>query len=70
MQICVSNGLRVLLFFVCVCFCLCLFLCVFIYVCVVFLLFMSAKLQCVFSTDPGTRVLSSDNSFYLTFFAN
>ena len=59
---------------VCVCcfFCMCLFLFVFIFVCVYLcvcvLFLMSGKLRCVFSTDRGSRVLSSDNSFYLTFF--
>ena len=74
--LCRKNGANVcfywfacVAFFVCVCFCLCLFLCVFIYVCVCFW-FMSAKLRCVFSTDRGSRVLSSDNSFYLTFFVH
>ena len=62
--------------FVCVCvclllFCFCLFIFVSVYFCAcVFCLFMSAKLRCVFSTDPGSRVLSSDNSFHLTFFAH
>ena len=61
---------------VCVCcfFCMCLFLFVFIFVCVYLCecvsFFMSAKLRCVFSTDRGSRVLSSDNSFYFIFFVH
>ena len=65
---CVSIGLRVLLFlyvfvFVCVYFCVCLFMCVF------FVVYVS-KTTSVFSTDRGSRVLSSDNSFYLTIFVH
>ena len=75
--LCRKNGANVCFYWfacVCFCFCMCLFLFVFTFVCVYLFvcafLFMSAKLRCVFSTDPGSRVLSSDDSFYLTFFAN
>ena len=72
---CFSIGLRVFVSFLCVlvfvCVCVCLLLFLFLFVCVYFcvcvFLFISAKLRCVFSIDPGRMVLSSDNSFYLTF---
>ena len=74
--LCRKNGANVCFYwFACVAFfCMCLFLFVFIFVCVYLCecvsFFMSAKLRCVFSTDRGSRVLSSDNSFYLTIFVH
>ena len=66
--LCRKNGANVCFhWFACVAF-LYVFVFVCVYFCVCVLLFMSAKLRCVFSTDRGSRVLSSDNSFYLTFF--
>ena len=61
-QMCVSIGLRVLLF-------LHVFVSVCVYFCVCFVVYVS-KTTSVFSTDRGSRVLSSDNSFYFIFFVH